>query len=167
MVVLDASTLILVAKAEILDLFLGSVQEPVAIPAEVERECCHAKKSLDALRIQKAVDESRIEVVAIKARRLVEKLASDFNLGQGEAEAVSLALSEKARLLGMDDKNGINACRLMGIPFTTAIAILIRSREKGLLDGPDALARLALLAKFGRYSSSIIEDAKRKLEALP
>jgi uncharacterized protein len=165
MIILDASTLILMAKAELLDLFLASIKLPVAIPTEVEKECCCSRKAMDALIIQKALDESRIEVVAVRNRRLVAKLQADFSLGAGEAEAIALALNEKAQLLGIDDKNGINACKLLGIAFTTAVGILIRTREKGLLEGPDALAKLGLLAKHGRYKSSIIEDARLKLEA--
>jgi predicted nucleic acid-binding protein len=94
-------------------------------------------------------------------------LQGDFGLGRGEAEAIVLALSEKADVLGIDDKNGINACKLLGIAFTTAIGILVRSREKGLLTGSEALAKLATLAKHGRYKESILEDARRKLETRP
>jgi len=164
MFVLDASTLILFAKAEFLDLFLAGVKLRVAIPGEVARECCGAKKTLDALMIQKALDESRIKVIPIKNRKLVAKLQADFNLGQGETEAIALALKERAHIIGIDDKNGINACKLLGIAFTTAIGILLRSREKGLLDRSSALAGLAALAKYGRYKHSIIEDARLKLE---
>src|SRR5271154_7186814 len=167
MIVFDASTLILIAKAELLDIFLANVSVRVAIPGEVERECCGSKKALDAVIIQRALDESRIKTVVVKNRRLVAKLQGDFSLGKGEAEAIALALNEKAQLLGIDDKNGINACKLLGIPFTTAVGILIRSREKGLLQGSEALEKLALLAKYGRYKDSIIEDARRKLEAKP
>ena len=73
-------------------------------------------------------------------------------------------MKEKAQLLGIDDKNGINASKLLGIPFTTAVGILVRSREKGLLDRSDALAKLTTLAKYGRYKNSIVEDARRKME---
>ena len=52
MIVFDASTLILIAKADLLDLFLTSVNVPVAIPGEVEKECCGSKKALDAIIIQ-------------------------------------------------------------------------------------------------------------------
>ena len=166
MFVFDASTLILIAKAELLEPFLAGIKLRVAIPGEVEKECCGPKKTLDALMIQKAVDESKIEVVAVKNRRLVAKLRADFSLAKGEAEAIVLALKEKA-LLGIDDKTGINACKLLGLAFTTAVGILIRSREKGLLEGPDALAKLAILAKYGRYKDSIIEDARLKLEGRP
>jgi predicted nucleic acid-binding protein len=164
MIIFDASTLILIAKAELLDLFLYHASVPVAISIEVERECCGSKKALDAVIIQRALDESRIKTVAVKNRRLVAKLQTDFSLGRGEAEAIALALNEKAQLLGIDDKNGINACKLLGIAFTTAVGILIRSRGKRLLEEPASLEKLALLAKHGRYKDSIIEDARLKLE---
>ena len=165
MIVFDASTLILIAKVELLDLFLASVSLPVAIPAEVEKECCGSKKALDAVIIQKALDELRIKSVVVKNRRLVAKLQADFSLGRGESEAIALALSEKAKVVGIDDKNGINACKLLGVAFTTAVGILIRSREKGLLEETDALEKLSSLAKHGRYKDSIIEDARGRLEA--
>src|SRR5579885_531019 len=167
MIVLDASTLILIAKTELLDLFLANVSVPVAVPDEVARECCGSKKALDAAMIKKALDDLRIKTIVVKNRRFVAKLQADFSLGKGEAEAIALAVNEKAQLVGIDDKNGINACKVLGLAFTTAVGILIRSREKGLLEGPEALEKLARLAKHGRYKDSIIEDARRKLEAKP
>lgn len=165
MIVFDSSTLILIAKIELLDLFLSEIGMEVAIPRAVEEECCGGKKTLDALMIQKAVDESRIRVRSVKNRKLVLKLKADFSMGRGESEAIALALQEKAGLVGVDDKRGINACKLAGVPFTTAIAILLRSRQRGLIDKDDALVRLSSLARYGRYKSSILEDAKRRLEA--
>ena len=68
-----------------------------------------------------------------------------FSMGRGEAEAIALALVEKAQFLGIDHKNGIHACKLLGVAFTTAVSILIRSREKGLLDESEVLEKLASL----------------------
>jgi len=164
MIIFDASTLILIAKTELLTPFLARTELRVAIPREVERECCSSKKTLDALIIQRALDESGIRVLAVKNHRLIAKLQADFSLGKGEAEALALALKEKAQLLGIDDKNGINAAKLLGIPFTTAVGILVRSHDKGLLDPSDALAKLTALAEYGRYKNSIIEDARQKME---
>jgi predicted nucleic acid-binding protein len=164
MIVFDASTLILITKAELLDLFLAHIGMPVAIPGEVQKECCEARKTLDALLIQRAVDESGIKVVAAK-NRVVARLQADFGLGKGEAEAIALALNEKAQLLGIDDKSGIGACKVLGVAFTTAMGILIRSREKGLLEEGEALEKFALLTKHGRYKESILEDARWRLEA--
>jgi hypothetical protein len=39
--------------------------------------------------------------------------------------------------------------------------------DKGLIDRGDALVRLSTLARHGGYKSSILEDAKRKLEEQP
>jgi predicted nucleic acid-binding protein len=98
-------------------------------------------------------------------RKLVTKIQEDFGLGRGEAEAIVLALSEKARVLGIDEKNGINACKLLGVAFTTGIGILVRMCEKRMLTTSEALAKLEGLAKYGRYKKSILEDATRQLEA--
>jgi len=167
MLVFDSSTLILIAKVELLDAFLKDIGMEIAIPKAVEDECCGGKKTLDSLFIRKALDESRIKVRSVRNRRLVAKLAEDFSMGRGESEAIALALQEGALLVGIDDKNGINACKLAGIPFTTAVGILVRSREKGLIDRRDALVKLAALARFGWYRNAILEDAKRRMEEQP
>jgi predicted nucleic acid-binding protein len=167
MLIFDSSTLILIAKVELLDVFLKGIGMEIAIPKAVEDECCGGKKTLDALFIRMALDESRIKVRGVKNRKLVTKLEEDFNMGRGESEAIALALEEKALLVGIDDKNGMNACKLAGIPFTTAIGILVRSREKGLIDRGDALVKLSALAKFGWYRNAILEEAKLRLEEQP
>jgi uncharacterized protein len=167
MLIFDSSTLILVAKIEMLDVFLNHVGMEVGIPAAVEDECCGGKKTLDALTIRKALDESRIKVRNVRNRKLVTKLGEDFSMGRGESEVIALALQEKALLVGIDDKNGINACKLAGIPFTTAVAILVRSRQKGLIDLSDALIKLSALARYGRYRNTILENAKLRLEQQP
>lgn len=52
--------------------------------------------------------------LAVRNRRLVTRLELDVSLGKGEAEAITLALGAKVQLPGMDDKNGINPCKLLG-----------------------------------------------------
>jgi predicted nucleic acid-binding protein len=172
MLVFDSSTLILIAKIDLLDPFLTDIGMEIAIPKAVENECCGGKKTLDALIIRKAlegskIDEPRIKVKSVTNRKLVAKLEEDFSMGRGESEAIALALQEKALLVGIDDKNGINACKLAGIPFTTAVGILVRSRQKGLIDCGDALVKLSALAKYGWYRSAILEDAKLQMEEQP
>jgi len=167
MFVFDASTLILTAKIELLQLFLNDIGMEVAIPKAVEEECCGVSKTLDALVIRKALDEARIQVRKVRNGKLVAKLVSDFTLGRGEGEAIALALEEKARTVGIDDKNGIDACKLLGLPFTTAVGLLVWSRQKGLTGLDDARVRLSALGRYGRYRKSILDDALRQLEETP
>ena len=101
----------------------------------------------------------------MKNKKLVIKFQADFRLGKGEAQAIALAPKENAQLVGIDDKNGINSCKLLGLGFTTALAILVRSRERGSIERSDALAKLAALARNGRYKDSIVDNARWKLEA--
>ena len=164
MIVFDSSSLILIAKVELLDAFLKDIGMEIAIPRAVEVECCGGKKTLDALMIRKTLDDSRIKVRIVRNRKLVAKLEEDFSMGRGESEAIALALQENALLVAIDDKSGINACKLSGIPFTTAVGILVRSRQKGLIDGRDALVKLSTLARYGWYGNTILEDAKLRLE---
>ncbi len=164
MIVADASTLILLAKTELLDSFLESIGHKVLIPPEVELECCGAKRSLDALLIEKAVHEKRITVRRFRESRLYEKIRADFMLGKGEAEAIVLGLSSKAKLVCIDDRNGINACKLLKLPFTTAINILVRMRERKLIQKKAALTKLETLERYGRYAQSIVADARVRLE---
>jgi len=165
MLIFDASTLILIARIELFDVFLARTLLKAAVPTEVEKECCGFKKTLDALVIQKAIDDSRVRVIAVNDRKLVAKLEDDFSLGQGEAEAIALGMTKRADLLAIDDKNGINACKLLGIRFATAAGILVRCREKSLLSRDEALSKLGLLEKFGRYKRSILDDVRARLEA--
>jgi predicted nucleic acid-binding protein len=165
MLIFDASTLILLAKVELLDLFLGCVSLKAAVPQEVVKECCGNKKTLDSMLIQRAIGESRITVTEVKDAKLVRKLELDFSLGRGEPEVIALAVTQKTTLVAIDDKNGINACKFLSIPFATAVNILVGCRERELLSRERAFASFELLAKYGRYKKPILEDVKEKLEA--
>ena len=87
-------------------------------------------------------------------------------MGSGEAAAIALAMEQRAQLVAIDDKNGINACKLVKLAFTTAIAMLVEGAAKGWLDREQALARLEILASHARYKQSILEDARRRLGVL-
>src|SRR5580693_3360620 len=158
MFIFDSSTLILIAKIELLDPFLKNLGMEVAVPKAVEVECCGGKKTLDSLMIRKSLDESGIKVRGVRNRKLIAKLEEDFSIGRGESEAIALALEQRALLLGIDDKNGMNACKLSGVPFTTAIGILVRSRQKGLIGRGEALIKLSALTEYGWYKDAILED---------
>jgi hypothetical protein len=78
MIVFDASTLILIAKIELLELFLAGIELKVAVPGEVARGCCGVKRTLDALMIQKVLDEARIKVKVVKEQEARCQIADRF-----------------------------------------------------------------------------------------
>ena len=164
MIVLDASTAILLAKAELLDAFVEAVRQPVVMPKEVERECYGHREALDAHLIARAITEKWITVRVVRQQKQYEKLRSDFPLGRGEAEAVTLALASEGALVATDDRQAINACKLLKIPFITALTVLVRMREKGLLSTEEARSKLEMLVRYGRYKQRTIDAARLELE---
>ena len=50
------------------------------------------KESFDALLIEKRVEDGKINVYEVEKKDLVKRLTEDFNLGDGEAEAIILCI---------------------------------------------------------------------------
>ena len=162
MIIFDTSTLILLTKKELLDIFLDNYDDDILIPEAVEIESC-IKKTLDGLIIEKRIEEGKIKVCKVKNKELIRRLVEDFKLGSGESEAIVLCIERKAQIVATDDKNAINACKLLKIRFTTAINILIRLCEKNMFKKEKGSRKIENLKLVGRYKNEIIENAKRKV----
>lgn len=163
MVVLDSSTLILLAKIEILETFVLDYSGKILIPGKVREETC-VEWEEEAPLIERLIKSTKLQVVRIESARLSKKLMEDFHIDAGEAEAVGLAFKEKASIVATDDRNAIRACKMLGVNFTTAIAILIRAFEKNLLEKDEALIKLQKLESVARYNRAIIADARKRIE---
>ena len=162
MIAIDASTLILLAKTELLDLFLENFPPVPFISATVEQEATR-KESFDALLIRERITEKKIAVKKVENQRLVKKIAGDFKLHFGEAETLALCLENSWRLVGTDDFNAIKACIVLQIEYTSAIDILSKLNKEKKLSKAEALSKLRKLAYFGRYGEEIIDDVKGNL----
>jgi predicted nucleic acid-binding protein len=165
MILFDASTLILLAKIDMLDIFITDFAKKVAISDKVRDEVLEGS-SPDAPLIARLVEERGIDVLKAKDKKLVRKLMEDFNIDEGEAETLILAIEKKASLVATDDKNAIKACKIMKLDFTTAIAILVRACERNLIQADEALAKLQRLQSFARYKKMIIETARNQIEGV-
>ena len=163
MLVFDASTLILLSKVELLPLFCSTYGGRICVPRGVADEVFR-KESHELPLIRALMDEGRIEVEEVRKPQQVVRLMKDFGLDRGEAEAVVLALEKGAQAVATDDGQAIKACKLLKLPFVTAIALLLRAREKGLLGKEQALLKLEKLSEVGRYSARIIQDARLRIE---
>ena len=164
MLIFDASTLILLARGELLDSLLDDYPGTIAVPEAVEHECTIPPLRPDGILIRERIRERRIVVNKLQGTATANRLIQDFHLGVGEAEALSLAMEKQADIVATDDRNAIRACKLLHLRFTTAIGILIRLRERGRLTADDTRGGLERLAVYGRYHRTILEDAKRRLE---
>jgi predicted nucleic acid-binding protein len=158
---MDAPTAILLAKVELLDLFVEDVKGRVMAPPEVAEEC-GGRDSLDARIIARAIWEGRILVKAAN-RSVTKRLLSDFGLDPGEAAALALALDTPDVVVATDDRRAINGCKVLRLPFVTAITVWTRLHAKEILSRDQAARKLAMLIREGRYSGTIVAAARRNL----
>ncbi len=162
MIALDASTLILLAKVDLLDLFLESFPKKPFISTAVENEATR-KGSFDALLIRERIKEKKIGVKKVNKKGLVEKIRRDFKLHLGEAETLALCLENNWRLVGTDDFNAIKASIVLQVKYVSAMAILLKLNKEKNLDKKEALLKLQKLVHFGRYADEIITGVRNQL----
>ena len=163
MIVIDSSSLILLAKTGILDIVIKGIKQKLTVPEQVYNECTSNKSLFDAQIIEKRLEERSIARKDIQNRELCKKILKDFNLGKGEAEAISLCMEFKAGIV-TDDKKAINACKILKIKFATAPKLLIQLRKKNLITKVEAGLVVEQMQKFGRYSGEIINKLKEDLK---
>jgi len=133
------------------------------MPGKVREEILAGSKEGVPL-IVKLINEKKIHVSKVKNTKAVMKLMEDFNIDEGEAEALILAIQEKAIMVATDDGNAIKACKLLKMDFTTAITFLIRAFGKNLIGQDESLIKLQKLISMGRYDNKIIEDATKRIK---
>jgi predicted nucleic acid-binding protein len=72
----------------------------------------------------------------------VERLDQTIQLGQGETEAISLAVERKISIVLMDERRGRSAAETRGLLAVGTLNILDLADERGLLDGVAMLEAL-------------------------
>ena len=77
----------------------------------------------DAYLLEKLVHDGKIQVMQSNKESLKE-VQDFFSLHCGESDAISLCKDVKAECLLCDDKKAINACKVLGLKFATALNIL-------------------------------------------
>jgi len=159
-IVFDSSTLILLAKIEILNTISEDIQ--VIIPEMVRSECT-GKDLFDAKLISSLIKNGKIKVASVTKKESVEKLCRDFKIRIGEAEALAVALKRNLPL-AVDDLPSIKACKILNHKFTTAIHFLINVTENVKIKEDMAFVKLEKLSSYGRYSKRILQDAAKRLK---
>jgi hypothetical protein len=159
-IVFDSSTLILLAKVNLLRETSDEIE--IIVPEEVKRETL-LKKTEDAELISILIQERKIGIQKADEAKAVKKLQVDFRLERGEAEALWLSRKYKYPI-AIDDGPGIRASKVLGLRFLTAMHFLFHMASRNKLSSALAQEKLTKLVQYGRYSKRIIEDAMSRLE---
>jgi predicted nucleic acid-binding protein len=117
----------------------------------------------DARLIGKLAEEGLVKLASPQGGGTAQ-FGKDFKLDEGEAETIALA-REKCAIAGTDDGPAIRCLKVLGMPFTSAIAILLAMTETGVIAVDLALELLSKLEHFGRYDPRILEDVARRIRA--
>ena len=158
--VLDASTAILLAKIGLLRELAGEGNIWMAEVAFMEATA----KDVDDARVIRALSEEGL-LKRASPRGGRGKFEKDFRLDPGEAETIALA-QEMGAIAGTDDGPAIRCLKVLGLPFTSAIALLLAMAEARLVAQELAIELLSKLERFGRYDHRILEDVSRRIRAV-
>jgi uncharacterized protein len=110
--------------------FLPAIYGRVIVPDQVWRELSQGAELHERMRFLRHVDW--LEVRAAAHSQVLRELSKEID--QGEAEAIALALELKADILLVDDATGRAAAMRYGLQIIGLLGVLIRAKEKGLID---------------------------------
>ncbi len=158
MVIFDASTLILLARCGLLETFVSRTKRRIVIPLAVRNETLQPGKEETPF-IERLLEQQFIDTEKVNDEAAVQKLMRDFAIDRGETEAIYLAHLSGNAIIATDDRNAIKACRMLGLGYITALSIVVSFCEHGILSQSEALLKLEVLQRIGRYSKRIMEDA--------
>src|SRR3989338_1927691 len=131
--VMDACTVILLAKASVLE--SAARQFSIFVPKSVYEEVMagKAKKLSDALLAEMLVKNRLISVLAAKNAALGESIKKDFSMGNGEADAIALCLEKNFNAVATDNKQGRKAAPIYSIPLLGSPEIIAALARKGAI----------------------------------
>ncbi len=169
LVISDSISLIIGTKAGLLDAICEEFQ--VEIPEKVFEETVLAGKELqkiDALKIEDAIKENRIAVKKTKPLKegKTANWLSQLNLDTGKMEAIKLYIQTNAKLMLIDDRQAINAAKLLEINWATIPDIIVEFAIRKKISREIALEALKIAQREGRYKIEFVLKAFNKIEKI-
>lgn len=116
--------LILIGLVDVLPRLFGEVMIPEAVLSELRHPKAPAAVASWLLNLP---DWVKVEKVV--------RVDQTIQLGQGETEAISLAVERKVSIILMDERRGRSAAEARGLLVVGTLNILDLADERGLLDG--------------------------------
>src|SRR5688572_19197 len=156
--VLDASTAWLLARVDILRSVTQAAETYMALSAF---QALGQDVTTETAQIRNLEREGVLFLGSPKKES--KGLAGTVGLDAVEADTLALAWERKAGCAS-DDASTLLAARVIGVPFTSAVGLLVAMTEQGALDSEVALNCLEWLDPLGRYEVRILEDAARRIQ---
>ena len=131
-VVSNSSPIIHLAKIGRLELLKG-LYGKIIVPEKVYMECtdtAHFREEVELI-----LQSAWISKYLIKDYNLFRLLYSEIDAG--EAEAIVLALEQRADLLLLDDQEARNKARRLNLPITGTVGVLLKAKNEGLISSLD------------------------------
>ncbi|MCA1784394.1 MAG: DUF3368 domain-containing protein [Desulfobacteraceae bacterium] len=128
-VISNSSPIIHLAKIGRLNL-LERLYSRILVPEKVYLECTdtvHYHKEVELI-----AQSAWIERQLIEDDRLFNLLYAEIDAG--EAEALVLALEQKADLLLLDDQEARSMARKLGLPVTGTLGVLLKAKNEGMIN---------------------------------
>jgi len=162
--VIDACSIILLAKATVLEEL--TKWKGIMITKGVYNEVLEGKdeKLLDALLLEKLVEEKKIPIKNNLKRELIQKLSKDFGLGIGESESLALALETSDKAMVTDNKQGRKAAKIQGLKLLGSIDIVIALYKAKRIDKEKAISALKNLKDNGWFQDYLMEKALEEIQ---
>jgi predicted nucleic acid-binding protein len=163
MISVDSSSLILLAKASVLET-LSSVNV-IVIGRMVYDESAVMGKELgkaDSLLIERLVSEKRIIVMEapIKEKSL---LSHAYGIKGGENETVALALSTGCRKVLTDDHKNMAVCKTLDIPFMISLDAIIELYENERIPLSKAKEAFERVVENGWMREELVKVRRNRL----
>lgn len=158
----DATSLILLAKVGLLDLFAN--RNSVVVPQHVFDEVVKGKDKgrVDAFLVERLRDEKKLSITFPKEETKAE-IQRLFGIKGGELDVLAISLETKATIL-TDDKKCLNAAKALKLGFITTLDAVVALCKKGALSREKALKCVELLEEYGWYSRNLIKSYKEALK---
>mgnify|MGYP001593204068 FL=1 len=161
---IDACSIILLAKATVLEEF--TKWKKTMITEGVYNEVLEGKDKqfLDALLLERLVEEKKISVEGNLRKKMIQKLMNDFGVGIGEAGSIALALESKGKTILTDNKQGRKAAKVHGLKLLGSVEVVTSLFKKGKISKEKTISALRTLKDKGWFQDHLIEGALEEVQ---
>ncbi|MBI2580428.1 hypothetical protein HYV85_01330 [Candidatus Woesearchaeota archaeon] len=158
----DATSLILLAKVGLLEMFV--VRNNVVMPPKVYDEVAKGKDKgrLDAFLVERLAAEKTLSI-SLADKETKAKIEKLFNIRGGELEVLAVSLAGSKTVL-TDDKKCLAAAKALKLNFITSLDVVVALYRRGVVSKERAIEAIESLEEYGWYSKDVIKSYKEAVK---